>query len=172
MQRQFCIAISAGMAGYAYSQAWSALQATQMALAKPSVIDTHGLEKMHTSTGKDTPIVRDSDVKNQLEDVSNRIDGGKDPRTMTSQERANFLLSLDTGFRYMGRLYYGGSRYGKAGMYDGNALNYIGVGAGLAALGASRVQMQATILYWKGSEYLRGNTDKPWSAGTFQFAES
>jgi hypothetical protein len=89
---------------------------------------------------------------------------------MTLQESANFLWSLDTGFRYIPRLYYAGGEYGKPGAYEGNAVNQIGIGEGYAALGASRVQMLSGILLHKTSEYLSGSIARPWSAGTLQWA--
>jgi hypothetical protein len=69
-------------------------------------------------------------------------------------------------------VYYGGRAYGKPGVYEGNAINQIGAGEGFAALGASRVQMQASILLHKGTDYIGGNIEKPWSPGTLQWAET
>jgi hypothetical protein len=130
-----------------------------------SGVDRRTPEKWSNKDLTSIPVINDNDIEAALKLTAQWKINSKDVSSMSWIEYGKWLKdSVDTvrprsvngtwrSFWRGGFFYYTGGRYGKAGYYNGNAINYIGVGMGLAAGHIPRIAMPGIISSWKIGKY-------------------
>ena len=171
MQRQFNSGISAGMAGYQASSAWSAQQASHIARAEGTAEASNG----HLTRMGNKEVF--SALRNKYEEVSAaHLDKMSNPAFWRFQRDNN---TAPEEF-YNPRMYqYSGTfttlQHYHNGVYSGHEINYMAIGEGFAARGLSTERMATAIVGWRygilgASNVLRGRPFGGLNGGEYPWA--